>query len=290
MRQILRGRAVIGLLCAVPIAYLAISLSGPALERYRAERRERAAKEHAKQQVLETWNAAAFVPLDAASAEQLTEEIAEAVEDRGPALAQLRADQREALGRVLKDQLLARAASADAYVSLAAADAGARWIGPDDAADWQRSRKLYERRMGRAPEGSDPGRWLEEFVREEMTAGRHRLVGVAAGPEGSRIMVFRVRALEQVGAKIGELMTEDEVKLWFNNEGQAAARFRVPLRSIDDVIAAEGSALVAFVNMLVRAEDGCVFNWHGIWYWDAEAASWQCEVMARKGWHGFMFY
>src|SRR5690606_24594007 len=96
MRQILRGRAVIGLLCAVPIAYLAISLSGPALERYRAERRERAAKEHAKQQVLETWNAAAFVPLDAASAEQLTEEIAEAVEDRGPALAQLRADQREA--------------------------------------------------------------------------------------------------------------------------------------------------------------------------------------------------
>jgi len=290
MRRITRVQTAIAVLLLVPIVYLVIALAGPSLRAHQRERQKHAAIEKQVKETQSLWKSENFIPISDRDPEDIAAIIDRAVGSevlgRNDVLTK---HQRAKFVETLSEQAAGRAsASPEVYLTMAKDDRATRWIEPTDEADWHRTRMFYERELGHEPTGTDPSQWLKEFVTNEFDTG-HRLAAIADGSGGARILVFRVRAVEQIGLEASRAMNEAEFQYWFANNGYPSANFRVARRSIDEVISEEGSALIALVNLLVRTDDDTVYNWHSIWYWDSVNEAWQVFVMARKGWSASMF-
>lgn len=281
---------VMVVIALVPILYLIIALAGPRLRSHQQVQREIAARQAHMNSIKSLWASEAFTALADSDDAIVKDAIQRAVQlDSAGANTPVADIRKRKLVETLAAQVSSRGAmSPEDYMNLAKSDRATRWITPADQADWSRTRMFFEREIGHAPEGDDPSIWLEEFVTHEFEIG-HRLQALATGLSGSRVLLFRVRALEQIGLEVSRTMTHDEFQYWFNNEGHPSANFRIAKRSLAEVLRSEGSALIAVSNMLVRIEDDTIYNWHSIWYWDDTNQAWQVFVMARKGWNGSMY-
>lgn len=265
-------------------------VAAPWLHAARSAAREREAREALRRTVEARWAPAPFVELDStddpAIAKIIDGSIIEAPDDR------LSAHQRERLVDLLVRHARARSARAlEPYLRLIRnEDAGTRWITPSDRAQRAPIEGWFRWKGRPISENDDPSRLFMDFAAEQLTTGRARFAAVGSGDAGVRVFVLRApsydRALDALSGKLGGT----GVAYWYDPPAVGAMCFRVARRSLDRVLVEEQSATFAAANVLVRLDSGAAINWHTVWFWDSGSDDWQCQVMARKGWDGLLFY
>lgn len=240
-------------------------------------------EEHRKD-VTARWESLEYLELPTVSDHVLEEKLGQLL----GSLENLSEHQRRKLREVLRDQLAARAAQTPrAYLELADSDPTTRWITSDDEWAWSRAKDWYERFDGTLAPATVASA-LRRFIEIEYQDGG-RVTGVAAVPEGVRTRSFQVRSADQVDYELVSGLTREESSYWFENEGHLGVQFRLPKRSLHELLAARGGALVVDVALLVRSEKG-PYNLHTTWFWDPSFGGWVCHRLARKGWHGYVWF
>lgn len=223
-----------------------------------------------------------FVTVDPADASVVEESLTRSLRGE-PAL--LTEQSRKMLLARLVDEIRCRSSREPAAsVAQAAGDRSHRWITTADSKDWQVLTSFLEQRFpaGGRPTGSvefmhgviaghSVGDWKDRFER------------LGGAVDGLRIVVSRVRTIDQLDDHLLGAFTPAEQRVWFQGQGQPALRLRVPVRTLEEVLRAEDGAIAASLAAFVRTDSGAVVNWYSHWYWEPTSGQWMCHGMYRKG-------
>lgn len=237
-----------------------------------------------KADILQRWRA---MPYETLAPDQRPA-IERAVRLSLPGLAEITPQSRQdGLVAILVDSLIARASpDPSAYLALASGDRTARWTTPADR-DWERLRVWYDSKGLELSQDNLPVA-LRHYIEDEAAKG-NTLNGVAADPRGGRLLAYRVHSADQVDYELISRTSPADMDYWFTNEGHSSSRFRLPVRSLDDVLDAEGFADIVDVGLLVRSSND-PYHLHTTWYWDPSLRAWMNLRVVRKGWHAFVWY
>lgn len=259
-----------------------LASTGPSLMETKEEHKARL------ESIRERWDAEESIDLEGMDEAAIQERLRGGIGETAKELTQ---EQREALMVVLARHLKARSShEPSAYIDLARTDATARWITPTDEREWGALRRWHEFEFGTAPAPEEgPDAILSKYISTQLKRG-FRWTGFCVSPRGMRIDAVRVRAVDQVFNHLARVMTDEEYSYWFENGGTSGLTARKPEPSFEAVLARDSACVAVNVCMLVRTEDGRAFNWHSMWYWDAPSHAWLCHMMARKGWHAYMYF
>ena len=250
-----------------------------------------AQKKHRLAGIRAQWDSQHFLPLAQVSPEELAATIHTVF---APSLEMLSKDQIDKLSRMLAEQLVARAANiADPYMTLAQSDPNTRPITHEDSWDWSRLESMYKYMGQPMPMPNDVDVWgiFRDFVTTQLETNHGMLIGAAdQAPGGFRVDVYKIHAPDEIDYYLFQNLDEDQMSYWFENNGQRAFQVRIPRMSLKDILKRDHNAIIVNICWLVQTEDHQAFNWHTTWYWDPKSKSWVCNRIARKGWHGYMYY
>ncbi|MCC6971762.1 MAG: hypothetical protein IT434_16235 [Phycisphaerales bacterium] len=238
--------------------------------------------------IRERWDAEEFIDLEAIDETWIQARLRGGIGETSRDLSQ---EQREALIVVLARHVKARSSrEPSAYIDIAQADTAARWVTAKDEREWSTLRRWHEFEYGNPPASEEgPDAILSKYISTQLKKG-FRWTGFCVTPKGMRVDAVRVRAVDQVFNHLAQVMTNEEHSYWFENGGTSGLTARKPEPSFEAILVRDSACMAVNICMLVRTEDGRAFNWHSMWYWDGHAHAWLCHMMARKGWHAYMYF
>ena len=238
---------------------------------------------------VEGWLAVPQLPLAGLDESGVAELLATELQ---PWLGALPPDRFDSLLRTLAAHLVARVdPTLDDYVAFAESDSTTRWATSSDTRAWDSITHWYAYHTKLDKQDAEQQPILEMLAANiELQAGTNGggLVGLGVGEGASWGMIARVRSEDELMFRISESMSPEESSYWFENTGQEALPFQVPVASLDESAAA-GPVQAAVVCLIVTTEGGSVWNLHSRWFWDEPMQSWICDLYSRKS-HGKKAY
>jgi len=192
------------------------------------------------------------------------------------------------ISRLAREIVVRSTGDAEAALAYAGSRPGERWIDPGDVKVWERLNTLFSEEEGVAFE-PDQGRSAAEHLLRRLYRSRESLfhsIGMPGTIEvcGSRVRVLRARSEEDAWMQIDRAFRDREDReRWSFGPATHARRFRLPVRSLDEVARSAGSVRVAHAQFVVETESHATGLWESVWYWDGGSSAWQCLSMWKRG-------
>lgn len=197
---------------------------------------------------------------------------------------------RKGLIHSITDDVVARSqASTDANMRLAASLLGTRWLEDRDANEWKVLHSVFDARKIKTDWSLGAPEAFRNFLNSQFQRGR--FAKVASSSDGVLLIVVRVRSMDQAIASVYDMLTPDERDFWYQSPKTVpAVLFRLPLRTFDNVLDTDGSAIVASAQIWVTFPSGELGMVHMFLYWEPKAAAWiplqiTCRGKECVTWH-----
>lgn len=192
---------------------------------------------------------------------------------------------------VLVSNVLVRTGTAAELESFCLNSPATRWVSPADTQPWAVLQSWqgvdFAAAQQKGPQAIEEllATVLKQACARSLDEMGCRFVGVAPNQQGCWADAMHVRTRDEIVDIIGlRLGDEQSVKFWYGERTVSPWRLRVPIRSLEDVIKEEHTALVVVSHLLVKNSAGSIVNWLAYWYWDSSSSTWQCDTMGANGW------
>jgi len=194
-------------------------------------------------------------------------------------------EMREALLSTLAEHAAARShASPERYLELVEQEGDRyRWLRDREEFVSNGIITSYEYTFGEAPETLDPKAVLRRLWERWAGEKGHRFRRVGVDADGALIILRKVRTaqpLDGLRNSEGKVYDGDD---WSGPAGADARIFRVPRRSLSEVLESRSSTLRASCHVITETASGALMNWRSDWYWDPDVGAWLCDVMGFTG-------
>jgi len=257
----------------------------PALsEGIRQEHRERMGK----------WADVEFFELSGAAGAAAAEDEAAAQRSLASAWSDRIDDPRGLLSPVMREAILSRLAehammrskrSPEPYLQLARREAKHyRWrSGREELAPVARG--MYQVSFGREPETWDAKTLLRRLWERWSDEEGHRFERIAIGEDGALIIIRKARTDQRMDDLRNSEGNIYDGQFWYGPASFRARTFRVPRRSLGEVLQGRSSTMRVFCHIIVETADDRLLRWTSHWYWDPDSDVWLCEHMGGSGAH-----
>lgn len=200
-------------------------------------------------------------------------------------------DQHTLLIETLVSNVLARTGTAEELESFCVKAPATRWVSPADTQPWAVLQSWqgvdFAAAQQQGPRAVEEllATVLKQACARSLDEMGCRFVGVAPNQQGCWADAMHVRTRDEIVDIISlRLGDEQSVKFWYGDRTVSPWRLRVPIRSLEEVITQEHTALVVVSHLLIKNSAGSIVNWLAYWYWDSASSTWQCDTMAGNGW------
>lgn len=144
---------------------------------------------------------------------------------------------------------------------------------------------MHQVAFGQEPETWDAKILLRRLWEHWSDEKGHRFERIAVGEDGALILIRRARTDQRMDDMRNSEGRIYDGESWYGPATFPARTFRVPRRSLAEVLQGRSSTLRAFCHILVETADDRLLLWVSHWYWDPDAEAWLCEHMGGSGAH-----